>query len=414
MSDKTNADMFSAIGLTVPLQYDAFRYIWLTSLLFNLGVLIRGVGAAWAMTQMTASSEKVALVQTAVMLPVMLISMPAGAIADMYDRRIVGLVSLSISLAGATALTTFACFDLITPNLLLALCFVIGCGWALLSPAWQSSVSEQVPPEALPAAVALNSISYNLALSVGPAVGGIVVATAGAVATFALSALLYLPLMVALFHWRRITEPFRPPPERLNRAIVSSLRYITNSRSIKIVLIRTMVTGAIGSGIVALMPLVARDLLHGGAKTYGIMVSAFGLGSVIGALIVTELRSRMSDESAICACALSMGGAIVAVALNREPVLTAASLIVSGGAWMMGWTLLNIGVQLSAPRWMVGRSIAIHQAAGSGGIAFGSWGWGHLLDFAGVQAALLASAGLMLASPLLGLWLRIPRSTQRE
>lgn len=154
---------------------------------------------------------------------------------------------------------------------------------ALMEPAWQSSVSEQVPSEALPAAVALNGISYNIARSVGPAVGGIVVAAAGAVAAFALNALLYLPLMLALFLWKRTAEPSRLPPENFNRAIVSGVRYIINSPSIKIVLARSMVTGVIGGAIIALMPLVARDLLHGGAQTYGIMLSAFGLGAVIGA-----------------------------------------------------------------------------------------------------------------------------------
>ena len=165
-----------------------FRRIWLASLLSNLGLLIQGVGAAWAMTQMTSSADKVALVQTALMLPVMLISMPAGAIADMHDRRIVALVSLAIALAGATALTVLAWLNLVTPNILLALCFVVGSGMALFGPAWQSSVSEQVPAETLPSAVALNGISYNIARSFGPAIGGIVVATAGAVAAFAANA----------------------------------------------------------------------------------------------------------------------------------------------------------------------------------------------------------------------------------
>jgi MFS family permease len=402
-------------GITAPFHYPTFRRIWFASLLSNLGALIRCVGAAWAMTQMTSSADKVALVQTALMLPVMFISVPAGAIADLYDRRIVGLVSLGITLAGATALTALAWLDLVTPNLLLALCFVVGSGVALMDPAWQSSVSEQVPSEALPAAVALNSISYNIARSVGPAIGGIVVAIAGAVAAFALNALLYLPLMVALFLWRRVTEPSHLPPEQLSRAIISGVRYITNSPSIKIVLTRTMVTGVIGGAIIALMPLVARDLLHGGARTYGVILSAFGLGAVIGALNITEVRRRMSSEAAIRVCALTMGGAIAEVALNREPALTAAALFVAGAAWMTSWVLFNVGVQLSAPRWVAGRSLAVYQAAGSGGIAVGSWGWGYLTDAAGVEVTLLIAATLMLASPLLGLWLRMPRTgTQGE
>lgn len=409
MTDSHEPQALVAESITAPLRFPTFRRIWLASLLSNLGILIQGVGAAWAMTQMTSSAGKVALVQTALMLPVMLISMPAGAVADMHDRRIVALVSLSITLAGATALTTLAWLGLVTPNLLLALCFTVGSGMALMWPAWQSSVSEQVPSELLPAAVALNGMSYNIARSVGPAIGGIVVATAGAVVAFALNAVLYLPLMLALFVWKRMTEPSRLPPERLSRAIVSGVRYISNSPPIKIVLTRSLVTGVIGGAIIALMPLVARDLLHSGAQTYGIMFSAFGLGAVIGAVNITEVRKRMSGEAAIRACALSMSGAVAAVALSRDPLLTAIALILAGAVWTMTWVLFGIAVQLSAPRWVAGRSLAAYQAASSGGVAVGSWGWGHLTDATGVKTALLVSAALILVSPLLGLWMRMPR-----
>lgn len=406
MQPKSHAS--SADGIIAPLRQATFRRIWLASLLSNLGAMIRSVGAAWAMTQMTSAADMVALVQTALMLPVMLISMPAGAIADMYDRRVVCLVSLGISLVGATALTALAWFGLVTPNVLLALCFVVGSGAALMDPAWQSSVSEQVPSEALPAAVALNSISWNIARSAGPAIGGIVVAIAGAVAAFALNALLYLPLMLALFLWKRVTEPTRLPPENLHRAIVSGVRYIIHSPSIMIVLTRSMILGVIGGAVIALTPLVARDLLHGGAETYGMMLSAFGFGAVIGALNITRVRKRMSGEAAIRACSLSMGGAVAALALSHVPILTAAALALAGAVWMMSWVLFSLAVQLSAPRWVAGRSLAAYQAASSGGAAVGSWAWGRLTDFAGVEMALLVAAVLLLVSPLLGLWLPMP------
>ena len=408
MTKPPKRSMFDPDGVAAPLRHSAFRRIWLASLLSNLGLLIQAVGAAWAMTQMTSSADKVALVQTALMLPIMLISMPAGAIADMYDRRIVALVSLGIALVGALALTVLSWFGRVTPDILLAFCFIVGSGMALFGPAWQSSVSEQVPPETLPSAVALNGISYNIARSFGPAIGGIVVATAGAVAAFAANAALYIPLLIVLFLWRRASEPSRLPRERLNRAMVSGVRYIANSPPIRIVLARTLVTGLIGGSVSALMPLVARDLLHGGAQTYGIMLGAFGMGAVIGALNITEVRKRMSGEAAVRACALSMAGAIAAVALSREAVLTAAALVIAGAVWMLAVALFNIGVQLSAPRWVAGRSLAAFQASIAGGIAMGSWGWGRLTDAAGVETALLVSAVLMFASPLLALWLRMP------
>ncbi|MCP1909606.1 MFS family permease [Bradyrhizobium elkanii] len=396
-------------GITTPLRFPAFRRIWVASLLANLGKLIQGVGAAWAMTQVTSSADKIALVQTALMLPVMLISMPAGAIADMYDRRIVALVALSIELCGAIGLVVFDWLDLTTPNLLLALCFLIGSGLTLRGPAWQSSVSEQVPAETLPAAVALDGISYNIARSFGPALGGIVIAMGGAVAAFALNALLYLPLKLALFLWKRVPPSSRLPREQLGRAIVSGVRYITNSPSIKIVLIRSMLMGLISGSLLPLMPLVARDLLHGGAQTYGIMLGTFGFGAVLGALGLTEVRNRMNGEAAVCACTLTMAGSTAVVALSRDPILTAAALVLAGAGWMMALTLFNIAIQLSAPRWVAGRSFAAYEAAISGGIAIGSWGWGRLTDDAGVEVALLVSSVLMLLSPLIGLRLRMPR-----
>jgi MFS family permease len=203
MAEAAKPVVLPSDGIAAPLRFAVFRRIWLASLLSNLGLMIQSVGAAWAMTQMTASADKVALVQTALMLPIMLISMPAGAVADMYDRRVVSLASLVLSLVGACVLTMLDWTGHITPNILLAFCFIIGSGMALFGPAWQSSVGEQVPPEVLPSAVALNGISYNIARSFGPAIGGIVVATAGAVAAFAANAVLYIPLLVVLFLWRR-------------------------------------------------------------------------------------------------------------------------------------------------------------------------------------------------------------------
>lgn len=404
MTARPRSETFGADGLTAPLRFPAFRRIWLTSLLACLGILIQGVGAGWAMTQMTSSADLVALVQTALMLPTMLISMPAGAIADMHDRRIVALVALSIELFGAIALTVLDWLGLTTPNVLLVLCFVVGSGMALIGPAWQAFVSEQVRAEMLPAAVALNGISYNIARSFGPAIGGIVVATGGAVAAFALNVLLFLPLMAVLFLWKGVAEPSPLPREQLSRAIIAGVSYITNSPSIKFVLTRTMVSGFIGGSVLALMPLVARDVLHGSAQTYGIILGAFGLGAVVGGLFVDDVRKRMSGEAAMRACALLMGGATAAVALSRELALTATALVVAGAVWTIAMTLFNIGVQLSAPRWVAGRSVAAYQAAISGSVGIGSWGWGRLSDAAGVEIALLVSGVLMLLSPLLGLW----------
>src|SRR5271157_2159674 len=398
----------SGSGILSPLRHAVFRRIWTASLLSNLGLLIMGVGAAWSMTQMTASADKVALVQTALMLPVALISAPAGAAADMFDRRIVGLVALTIALAGAVSLTGLAWFGVVTPALLLAFCFLIGSGMALFGPAWQASVGEQVPSSALPAAIALNGISYNIARSFGPAIGGVIVASAGATAAFATNALFYLPLIVVLLLWRRMKEPARLPPERLARAVVSGVRYILHSPSIRIVLGRTLITGIAGGSVSALMPLVTRDLLHRGAENYGVMLGSFGAGAVIGALNFANLRSRLGAEDAIRLCLIVMAAGVAVVALSRSSLLTSVALVFAGAGWTSSVTLFNVGVQLAAPRWVAGRALAAYQAS-AGGIAVGSWIWGSTANAVGVKGALLSSSAALLASVTLGFWMRMPR-----
>ena len=408
MRHEANKPVSPAPGIFSPLRYAVFRRIWTASLLSNLGLLVLGVGAAWSMTKISSSTSMVALVQTSLMLPVALVSTPAGAIADMFDRRIVGLVALSIALAGSISLSVLAWLGVMTPALLLVSCFTIGSGMALFGPAWQASVSEQVPAEALPSAVALNGISYNIARSFGPAIGGVIVASAGAVAAFITNALLYLPLLIVLFFWRRLKEPSRLPPERLARAVISGVRYIVHSPPIRIVLGRTLVTGIAGGSVSALMPIVARDLLHGGAQTYGVILGAFGMGAVIGALNISKLRGRLGDEVSIRLCMIVMGVCVALVAISRLPVLSGSVLVFAGAGWTASVTLFNIGVQLAAPRWVAGRALAAFQAAITGGIALGSWVWGSVANVIGVEGALLISGAALVASPLLGLWMRMP------
>jgi MFS family permease len=403
-----NRKPFSADGIAAPLRHALFRRIWLASLLSNLGLMINGVGAAWAMTQMTSSADMVALVQTALMLPIMLLSLAAGAIADMYDRRIVGLAALGLGLAGAITLSVLAFLNAVTPNGLLIFCFLIGSGMAMFGPAWQASVSEQVPADTLPSAVALNGISYNIARSFGPALGGVIVAAAGALAAFVSNVVLYIPLIIVLYMWQRTLQPSRLPPERLQRAVVSGVRYIVHSPSIRVVLFRTLVTGIAGGSVLALMPLVARDLLRGGAQTYGIMLGCFGMGGVLGALNIARVRKSLSSEVAVRLCALIMGIAIVVLAMSRHPVLTGAALIAAGACWLVSITLFNIGVQLSTPRWVAGRALAAYQAAIAGGVAVGSWIWGHIANFAGVDHTLVLAGAMMFVSPLLAIWLPMP------
>jgi len=391
-----------------PLRERTFRLIWSASILSNFGQLIQGVGAAWEMTRLTSSPSMVALVQTALMLPLMLVAVPAGAMADMFDRRRIAMVGLTFATLCAATLTTIAFFDLTTPWLLLGFSSLIGVGVALYGPAWQASVSEQVKPDQLPAAVGLAAVSYNIARSFGPAVGGLIVVAAGATAAFAVNALFYLPLLLAFIAWRRIHVPARLPPERFDRAVISGARYAIHSPPIRIVLIRAFLFGLTGASIAALTPLVARNLLNGDASTYGLLLGANGVGAVIGALLVGPVRTRFKAEQAVSLCAIVGSTMILLIGSSHNVVLTGLVMAIAGMAFMLNIALLNVGVQLSAPRWVTARAIAWFQASLTGGIALGALLWGHAAADWGVSNALVVSGIALAVTPFIGLALPMP------
>jgi MFS family permease len=393
-----------------PLRHGVFPRVWVASLGTSFGALIQGVGAAWAMVKLSAPADMVAMVQTASFMPIVLLSLIAGAIADMYDRRVVALVALTISITSGVALAACAFLHLLTPVSLLGFCFSVGIGGALFSPAWQASVREQVPPRLLPQAISLNSISYNIARSFGPAIGGVLVAFAGAAAAFVCNAVLYLPMFFVMLFWKREKEVPRLPPENLWRAMISGVRYLINSPPIRVVMFRTLVLGVIGGAVSAMMPLVARDLVGGGALTYGILLGAFGLGAVAGALNMAAVRARFPNEGIVTACMLVIGVAEIIVSHSHILALSVAALVFNGAAWMISVACYNIEVQLAAPRWVAGRTLAVFQAAIAGGIALGAILWGKIAQGHGVGMALLVSGLAMLAAPLLAIWLRMPRS----
>lgn len=397
-----------------PLRERAFRRIWSSSLLSNFGHLILGVGAAWEMTRLATSAEMVALVQSALMLPLMLVSVPGGAIADMFDRRRIAMTGLGFASLSAATLAAISHFGLTSPWLLLAFCSLIGAGVALYGPSWQASISEQVPPDHLPAAVALGSISYNIARSIGPALGGMIVLAAGTTVVFAINAVFYLPLLGAFFLWRRPHVPSRLPPESIHRAIVSGVRYVIHAPAIRIVLIRSSIFGAANASIAALTPLVARDLLHGDATTYGLLLGANGIGAVTGALLIGPVRRRLKGEQAVRLCVSVAGVMVLTLGLSRSLLLSAAVMLFAGAANMLLISLLNVAVQLSAPRWVTARALSLFSAALTGGIALGAWLWGQAATEWGVVGALIVSGVVLVLTLLVGFPLPMPAVSLAE
>ncbi|MBB4615053.1 MFS transporter [Novosphingobium taihuense] len=379
-----------------PLRHTVFRRIWTASLLSNFGLLINGVGAGWAMTELSGRTDLVALIQTALMLPYMLFSMAAGAISDTYDRRKVSMIMLGFAFCSSLLLTGAAVAEWLTPTLLLMLCFLTGTANAMFGPAWQASVSEQVPNEDIGPAVALNSVSYNIARSFGPAIGGLIVAAAGSVAAFGVTALCYLPILLAIFLWRRERETPRLPPERIGWAIISGVRYVMYSPTTRSVIIRSALTGIAGGSISSLMPLVARELLGGSAATYGLLLGVFGIGAVVGALVMPTLRRKLSGELHIGSSTAILGVAMILLSQGRSIWFAMPVLFVAGVMWMQPLTQFNIVIQTQAPRWVAGRALAAFQASIAGGLAGGAWLWGHVGQSVGTANAIACSGLAML------------------
>ncbi len=396
------------VGAFAPLKGPVFRRIWTASVLSNFGQLILGVAAAWEMTRLTSSASMVALVQTALMLPLMLVAVPAGAIADMFDRRMIAMTGLSVALICSALLTTLAVFDMVSPWILLAFCAMISAGVAIYGPAWQASIGEQVERHHLPAAVALGTISYNLARSVGPAVGGVVILAAGAKAAFGINTLSYLPLILAFYLWNRGHVPSRLPPERIDRAIISGARYVFHSSAIRKVLTRVFLFGLVGATANALAPLIVKDMLGGDASTFGILLGASGIGAVAGAFMVNQCREKFGVDRATSILAVISGAALVLVGFSRWIPLTCFGLFIAGGANILTIALLNVSVQMSVPRWVTARALSLFTSAIAGGVAIGSWIWGMVAGHWSVDIAIIASGIAMFALPIFGLFLRLP------
>jgi MFS family permease len=391
-----------------PMGHPVFRAVWFASLASNLGGLIQSVGAAWLMTSISGSADMVALVQASTTLPIMILSLASGAIADNFERRRVMLTAQFFMLLVSVALSVCTYLGFITPWLLLGFTFLIGCGTALNNPSWQASVGDMVPRTDLPAAVALNSVNFNLTRSVGPAIGGIIVATAGAAAAFAVNVASYLPLIFVIRGWKPPEQQRTLPPERLGAAMTAGLRYVAMSPHIEKVLLRGFVFGFTAIILLALLPLVARDLPDGGPLLYGLLLGCYGIGAIGGAFLGGRAREKWSNEAVARIAFVGFATCATIVALSPNAWLVGLGMIIGGACWVLALAMFNVTVQLSTPRWVLGRALALYQTATFGGMALGSWIWGIIADQHGVHTTLLCAAALMIGGAAVGLKLALP------
>jgi MFS family permease len=388
-----------------------FRMLWIAALASNFGGLVQAVGAAWLMTSLTQSQSMVALVQSSVTLPIMIFSLLAGVFADNFDRRKVMLVAQAFMLMVSIVLAVMAYEGLLSPWLLLGFTFLIGCGTALHNPSWQASMGDIVSRDELSAAVSLNSMGFNLMRSIGPAAGGAIVAIAGAAAAFTVNAFSYFGIIAALWLWRPTTPQRRLPRERMGSAFSAGLRYVAMSPNLIKVIFRAFLFGLAAIAILALLPLIVRDLLQGGAFEYGVLLGCFGAGAVGGALLNAPLRSRLPNERITQVAFVAFAVSSLSLALSRHFMFSGAALLLAGASWVMALSLFNVTIQLSTPRWVVGRVLALYQTGVFGGMAAGSWAWGAIAENFGTDRGMFVAAGLLILGAMAGVIVPLPDST---
>src|SRR5213594_1037317 len=375
-----------------------FRSVWIATIVSNIGTWMHEVGAGWLMTSLSSSPSMVALVEAADSLPVMLLALPAGAIADIVDRRrlLIAVQIYFLIVIGALALLT--ALGMTTPWGLLAFTFAVGVGTAVTMPAWAAIVPELVSADELPSAIALNSIAINVSRAIGPAIAGLLVAAVGAWLVFVLNALSYIGILAVLLLWRREHHKSSLPAERFFSAIRVGVRFVMHTHALQVVLIRGSAFFVFASATWALFPLIVRRELGRGPEIYGLLLTCIGIGAVAGAMLLPRLREKIS-RSAMVACASALYAlAALALAHLHNVGLLMVAMLATGVAWIAILAALQVSAQLTLPAWVRARGLAAFVVVFMGGMALGSILWGQVATRIGIPAALTTAAIGMVAA----------------
>jgi MFS family permease len=384
------------------LRHPAFRGLWHSSTYYFIGNAMQTMAAAWMMLELTGSSFLAALVQTAVFLPMFLLSLPAGVLADIADRRRLIMGSLWVQAGSGALLAALLLAGLGNAAALLFFIFVAGCCVALLTPAWNAAIAETVARDELPQAITLVSIAYNAARALGPALAGIVAALAGSPWNFVLVVLSTLVMAYAVRRWPpKPHPPSRLPAERLWGGMLSALRYAWHSPSIRAQLVRTGAYAGCGSALWALLPVIGQRQLDLGAAGVGLLVGCMGAGAVAAGFVLVRLRARLGLEWLVIGGCIAYAAVMVVTAAVRWAWLVYPALALGGAAWMSVMTTFNTATQTSAPPWVKARAVAMHTLCSLGAFALGSALWGALSGIASLDTALYAAAASMAAGALL-------------
>jgi len=362
---------------------------------------MQNVGAAWLMTSLAPTALQVALVQTATSVPVFLLGMPAGALADLFDRRKLLLVTQAWMLAAAAILGVTTMAHLTGPWMLLWLTFALGLGATLNGPAWQAIMPELVPRPELPAAIALNSVGFNLARAMGPALGGLVVGVLSPGAAFILNAISFVAVLVVLYLWPRPPKRTEANPESVGSAILAGIRYVRFEPKLHAVLIRSGVFVISASALWSILPLVAKVELHSESAGYGVLLGCLGAGSILGALILTRVRQMAATEVLVSGAIALFGIVNIALAWLENFGLVAVALLAAGMAWMAVNSSLNTVAQTALPNWVRARALSVYLLVFQGAMALGSVIWGEVASRFGLRRTLLAAGLALIAGAIL-------------
>jgi MFS family permease len=387
-----NVDRPEPPSALAPLGSPVFRALWIAALVSNIGTWMQSVGAVWQVGNQSGSAALVALVQTAVSLPIVLLALPAGAAADVVDRRLLLLLTQTWMLVSAAALCVATVLGLASPAVVLALTFLLGLGNAANAPAWQATIPELVGSRLLAPAVALNSAGFNIGRAIGPALGGLVVAAAGPAAVFGLNALSYLGVLAVLWRWRRPPQDKLGAGEQMLGAIGAGIRYVRFAPLLRAVLLRTALFILPASALWALLPVVARDALGLDATGFGLLLGALGIGSVAGAVVLPRLRRAVPIDRRVVAATCLYALATVVLAVVGSALVVGLAMVAAGMAWLAILTSFNVATQTAVPRWVRARALAVYLLVFQGGLAVGSALWGVVAGRVGERTALLAAA----------------------
>ena len=381
-----------------PLKNALFRSLWIATIVSNIGTWMQDVGAGWLMTSLSSSPSMVALVEAADSFPLMLLALPAGALADIVDRRrlLIAIQFYLMIVAGALGILTL--IELTTAWVLIGFIFALGVGSAMMMPAWAAIVPDLVPTEDMPSAIALNSVAINVSRAIGPAIAGVLVAAVGPWLVFVLNALSYIGILAVLRRWRREHHKSTLPAERFLSAIRVGMRFVMHTHALQLVLIRGGAFFVFASATWSLFPLIVRRELGRGPEVYGLLLTCIGVGAVAGALLLPRLRAKVSRDALVAGASALYALATLALAHVQNVGLLAAAMLATGVAWISILSALQVAAQMTLPAWVRARGLAAFVVVFMGGMAIGSIVWGQIATRIGIPDALTTAAcGTLLA-----------------